>query len=284
MVITCGDLRLDVHRLVVCTGSKFFRNACRFDVGKVGLCSFNIKPFQSVLISSQEAEDECVDLPADDPEMVRRMIVFFYTGDYEPTSTCDVESLQNINHSRGSEDPAPVYGRLSSASAYLLGLSIHSNSNLASFKHNYACSCIANVPANMVVDQPTASRPPTTPDPAILFSRKEDTYQIKNPLIVHASMYALADKYLSEPLASCAHTKFKSCLNDHWDSVDFIEAVQIVYRSTPDSNRGLRDVILQALRDYFHVDLGGLPGAEEELANIDKLSFLLMKSWSKKGK
>ncbi|KAF2788579.1 hypothetical protein K505DRAFT_366350 [Melanomma pulvis-pyrius CBS 109.77] len=263
LVITCGNLRLDVHKLVLCTGSKFFRNACRFGVGK-------------------EAEDQCIDLPTDDPEMVRRMIVFFYTGDYEPTSICDVESLRSINHSRSSDDPAPVSSRLSSPTAYLLGLSIHSNST-SSAKHNYACSCVANV-TEMVVDQPTASRPPNTPDAAILPSRKEDTYQIKNPLTVHASMYALADKYLSEPLASCAHAKFKSCLNDHWDSVDFIEAVQIVYSSTLDSNRGLRDVVRQTFRDYFHVDLGGLPGAEEELAHIDKLSFLLMKSWPKKGK
>jgi hypothetical protein len=39
----------------------------------------------------KEAEEKVIDLPEDDPEMIRRLITYLYLGDYDPAisdSTC----------------------------------------------------------------------------------------------------------------------------------------------------------------------------------------------------
>jgi hypothetical protein len=58
--------------------------------------------------------------------------------------------------------------------------------------------------------------------------------------------------------------------------------VQLAYSNTPESNRGLRDVIVQAFLSYFKVNITELPGLESRLDTIDELSFLLLKSWPRK--
>jgi hypothetical protein len=79
-----------------------------------------------------------------------------------------------------------------------------------------------------------------------------------------------------------AKAKFQESLDRHVDSEDFIAAVQLTYRNTPESNRGLRDVIVQAFLSYFKVDITELPGLESKLDTNDELSFLLLKSWPRK--
>lgn len=213
--------------------------------------------------------------------MVQRLITFLYKDDYEPTSIRCLESLKDFNGSAVSEDPALIYHNIFSVASWRaadpFGISI---------PDNMACACFAQTTAENVaaqVSQPKVWVPPTLLNNTSVLARLENAYQIKNPLTIHATMYALADKYFVEPLAIRAKEKFTSSLADHWDSEDFIAAVQIVYRSTPDRNRLLRDVVFQAFQDYFKVNVSEIPGAEEKLANIDELSFLLMKSWSGRG-
>jgi hypothetical protein len=219
--------------------------------------------------------------------MVQRLITFLYKNDYEPTSIFRLESLEDFNASAVSEDPASIYHNIFSVNNYFYFGKKRTIDLLAQpVTDNSACACIAQTtPANVAaqVSQPIATAPPKLPDNTSILARPGNTYQIKNPLTTHASMYALADKYFVEPLAICARDKFTGCLADHWDTEDFIAAVQIVYRSTPDENRGLRDAVLRAFQNYFKVNISEIPGAEEKLANIDELSFLLMKSWSGKG-
>lgn len=103
--------------------------------------------------------------------------------------------------------------------------------------------------------------------------------EVTNPLTIHATMYALADKYQVSGLGQIAKDKFESCLFHHIHSEDFVSAVQIVYTSTPDSNRGLRDLVIKAFLDHFHVDVLKIPGLEAKLDTIDELSIQLIKSW-----
>jgi hypothetical protein len=62
-------------------------------------------------------------------------------------------------------------------------------------------------------------------------------------LLLHARVFALADKYAVPELADLARRKFSSLLFDSTlDAVGFLGSIKEVYKSTPDSNRGLRDI------------------------------------------
>lgn len=218
--------------------------------------------------------------------MVERLITYLYKHDYEPTSIHRLKHLEDFNHSAVSEEPASIYHNIISINKFFIFGWKKVEPLTQPVTDNSACACIAlTTPANVAaqVSQPNATVPTTLPDNASNLARPEYAYQIKSPLTTHASMYALADKYFVKDLAVCARDKFINSLADHWDSEDFIAAVQIVYRSTPDENRGLRDLVLHAFQNHFKVDVTKIPGAEEKLATIDELSFLLMKSWSGKG-
>ncbi|KAL2149708.1 hypothetical protein VTH82DRAFT_8360 [Thermothelomyces myriococcoides] len=62
-VLLCGGERFPVHKVIVCSHSKVLHAACR-------------KPFREAALGEYEITDQS-------PEMVRRMVDYFYTGDYK---------------------------------------------------------------------------------------------------------------------------------------------------------------------------------------------------------
>ncbi|KAL8992660.1 MAG: hypothetical protein Q9169_006931 [Polycauliona sp. 2 TL-2023] len=57
-------------------------------------------------------------------------------------------------------------------------------------------------------------------------------------------VYTLADKYDMLYLQVFAKSRFKARANDEWATVDIVTIMPIVYSTTPDSNRGLRKIML----------------------------------------
>ncbi|KAJ4374863.1 hypothetical protein N0V83_001941 [Neocucurbitaria cava] len=106
--------------------------------------------------------------------------------------------------------------------------------------------------------------------------------QVDSPLTIHATRCALAGKYQVDGLDQLAKEKFDSCLYHHAFSEDFTTAVQVAYGATPESNRGLRDVVVKAFLEQFKVDVTQIPGAEAKLDTMDELALLLIKSWPTK--
>lgn len=208
--------------------------------------------------------------------MIRRVIIYLYTGDYEPACSINTKFLRGVHQSRASVEHASVYHQRFFNTTF-------SFNKPAAYKANSECACIANAVLGESANQPFGVRPSNIPREVSAIDRAANTVQVMNPLTIHATMYSLGDKYEVERLCERAKEKFQSCLYDHWNSEDFIEAVQIVYSTTPDTNRGLRDVVVESFQTYFNVDLKQMPGAEEKLATIDDLSFLLMKSWGSRG-
>ncbi|KAI1391853.1 BTB/POZ protein [Hypoxylon trugodes] len=97
-------------------------------------------------------------------------------------------------------------------------------------------------------------------DPAIvekmifyLYNLDYTTSQTTTPsLVVHARVYALAEKYLIGGLKATALTKFRAIVDNISSSsdeqrLDFAKAAREVYTSTVDVDTGLRDVILETL-------------------------------------
>jgi len=69
-------------------------------------------------------------------------------------------------------------------------------------------------------------------------------------LLLHTRVYALAEKYDIPSLKELAQRKFEMAMACFYDSSEFAEAIEEVYCSTVDTDRGLRDVVLQAFRSH----------------------------------
>jgi hypothetical protein len=174
--------------------------------------------------------------------MISRLITYLYTGDYEP---CDSTRLSCFFQMK-QDKPAAVL-----------------NPTPHPYSEEDDCACLVRSEQYYVINE--ASR----------------QIQISTPLSIHADMYALGDKYQVAGLQNVAASKFKACLAHHRNSPDFITALQTVYTSTPDSNRMLRDVVVQGFKDHFGIDITKDPAIEAKLDTIDELSIALLSSWPK---
>jgi len=213
----------------------------------------------------QEGTEKHIDLPEDDPEIIRRLIAYCYLGNYDPCSSVALGSFSNLKEYTST---TPV---VSVPHSRLQGLRAFSDPQPC-------CACACLMPNTPNLKQATAK----SSTPSIGLLKSAVGVEVADPLEIHATMYALADKYQVNGLGSLARAKFEACLNHHVNTEDFITAVQIVYSTTPESNRGLRDAVVQAFLEHFNVDLASIPGIEDKLDCLDDLSLLLLKAWPSK--
>lgn len=66
-----------------------------------------------------------------------------------------------------------------------------------------------------------------------------------SPMIFNAEVYSIADKYGVEALKTRAKEKFDKAVWTCWDMDDFPRAITEVYSSTPSTDRGLRDAVVE---------------------------------------
>ncbi|KAH7409895.1 hypothetical protein DE146DRAFT_329764 [Phaeosphaeria sp. MPI-PUGE-AT-0046c] len=247
LVIKCGPLTFNVHMVVVCSSCEFFKKNIEFAVGK-------------------ESSEKQINLPEDDPEMIRRLITYLYLGDYDPSNGWEPQRFKGIDQHGSTTTTNPTY---------------HLRSKSFGTSATNPCACLAPNLKNIVQPSETDGKTASSNDTC---RKAGDEVQVANPLTIHSTMYALGDKYHVQGLCKLAKGKFESCLQHHVHSEDFVSAVQIAYSSTPDSNRNLRDSVLSAFRTHFQTDITQIPGAEFRLDSIDELSFHLIKSWPTKIK
>ncbi len=86
-------------------------------------------------------------------------------------------------------------------------------------------------PGDPVVESTEADRKPTPNEDSI------------NQGVVHAQMYAMADKYLVPTLKEYSKERFRSIISGQYER-KLAESVAEAYTTTPASDRGLRDVVL----------------------------------------
>lgn len=67
-------------------------------------------------------------------------------------------------------------------------------------------------------------------------------------LVAHTRVYALAEKYDIPALKQLAKSKFEMAMACYYDGEDFADALEEVYCSTIDSDRGLRDIVLETFK------------------------------------
>ena len=94
-------------------------------------------------------------------------------------------------------------------------------------------------------------------------------------LVLHTRVYALAEKYDIPSLKQLARSKFEMAMACFYDSPDFAEAIEEVYCSTIDSDRGLRDIVLEAFKS--HPQLASTQDVYNVIKETPSLAFELFK-------
>lgn len=70
-----------------------------------------------------------------------------------------------------------------------------------------------------------------------------DTGESDGNVVMHATVYALAVKYMIQNLKSLAAYKFVSAVREHWNQKRSAEAVRIIYTTTPEDAKDLRELV-----------------------------------------
>ncbi|EMC94017.1 hypothetical protein BAUCODRAFT_158650 [Baudoinia panamericana UAMH 10762] len=95
--------------------------------------------------------------------------------------------------------------------------------------------------------------------------------------VMHAKMYALGSKYGIHSLQDAALGKFMKAATYAWNSEAFVVALRLVYTTTPENDKGLRNVATQTL--LRHEDVLLRKGSMEKcMRSIDGLAYDLLKA------
>lgn len=80
----------------------------------------------------------------------------------------------------------------------------------------------------------------------------DDSAGRENQLDFHARMYGMADKYDVPFLKELSKSMFHAQIKGPIDMPPFLKAVQSIYTTTLSSDRGLRDLLIPALKTHRH--------------------------------
>lgn len=69
-------------------------------------------------------------------------------------------------------------------------------------------------------------------------------------LTINALVYAMADKYEVENLKDFAIAKFQEATSNDWKSPSFAYAADLVFRTTPSTDQGLRQIVTNTLEQH----------------------------------
>ncbi|CAI7615148.1 unnamed protein product [Penicillium glandicola] len=101
------------------------------------------------------------------------------------------------------------------------------------------------------------------------------------PMLFNVKVYAIADKFEVDYLKTQAKLTFVTLAQDHWNSDEFLTAAFEAYKTTPKSDRGLRDVVVAVCQKHRH-DLREKKGFEklvEETPGLATDLVLLSHRW-----
>jgi len=244
--ILCNSKEWAVHRVLFCSRSGFFDGACSN--------------------AFLEAETGVIDLSDDDEEAVENMIHYFYHLDYleseeeKPTTPSFAHRVQDTQ----SHKPRKL--DLSQIVDPLFAQAISCAPPTPITPSNELSSPALRARRDSASNEDLSPRSPkgktgarhanaATASPCDSCEESDDEeyegYETDDSyLLTHARVYTLADKYGIPGLKSLAKHKFERQMACYYDSPEFADAVEEVYTTTIDTDRGLRNVVLQAFRSH----------------------------------
>ena len=179
-----------------------------------------------------------IDLPEDEPELVELLIQYLYENEYEPRLYREVSSKEE--HDETTSTILVVGGRKDADYHYgfphTCGYNCLGRRHLVCPHHRCGRESCGKTCVNFICE-------------TCCSLKGSDSKQ----LLLHAQMYSMGDKFDIKGLKELAHKKFKVACALHWDRSDFFIAANYACTSTPDSDKGLRDVIGWALNQRTRV-------------------------------
>ena len=67
-------------------------------------------------------------------------------------------------------------------------------------------------------------------------------------LATHASVYGIAEKYEIMPLKDLAKQKFETMIKEQWNDPSLPDAIEIIYNTTHNADRGLRTILTTSIK------------------------------------
>lgn len=98
-------------------------------------------------------------------------------------------------------------------------------------------------------------------------------------LLLHAKMYEIGDKYDVVGLKQLALEKFRQACLLYWNCDDFAPAAHHAFTTTPEQDKGLRDVVSNTISQ--HMTLLRKPAIEALLNEFNGLAVGLLKAHGK---
>jgi hypothetical protein len=212
--------------------------------------------------NGQEALTNEINLPEDDPELIQLMIDYLYRLDYDHTN--GKTSSRDVVEQR----PEPASVRDSEAPDD--ALDIYQPEHFQLFRRRHIAE-----------EENRQDKGGISSDGHLETNHLDWPRSQTTGLATHAQMYALADKYQISGLKTLAQRKFQKAALQHWNSEEFAPALHIVYTSTLEEDRGLRDIVISTIsRDR----LLEKPEVRTTVKDLPELAFgLLMYIWKQAG-
>ncbi|KAL1596462.1 hypothetical protein SLS60_009108 [Paraconiothyrium brasiliense] len=266
--ITCGDKTWDVHKAIVCSQSDFLDAATRF--------------------GGKETTEGVIDLSNDDPDVVGCMIQFMYEVDYQLPSDSDPGPWWiRVDWKKYGNSLHPnmlIPGR--SKRAWDMASWTISSKHMAtlaekhpSLKDRFQFKVIKldnnfnSVAIMRSVNELQAQWKKDTPDSYMPPINHRDA-------IIHANVYAIADKYGLLGLKQMAAFKFEESLKLLPAGEEFFEAITVAFTTTPDADTTLRNIIAKHIYEDKMI-YGLYEELDESMKTTPGLSYHVWKyEWS----
>ncbi|KAF9732528.1 hypothetical protein PMIN06_005618 [Paraphaeosphaeria minitans] len=259
LTIVTANKSYPAHRALLASRSSFFEGICNH--------------------AFRESETGIINLTEDDPEAVEHMVHYFYHLDYlnKPLSR---RSSQRSARSTSPRTPRFPTRRPSQK----VKLALIEDPLLAMLSAATPAPAVPQV--QQPDDQDILDAPMKLPDTPMQDQFPDDPFEYvytteakadaeQSHLVTHAKVYAIAEKYGIVGLKSLSRKKFADQIQTHLDSEELPEACQEAYESTVDTDRGLRDIIIQAFRS--NPDLSSRKDVEVVLRDTPGLAFELFR-------